>query len=131
MKREATSSNWNALAWPLLAVSLGLFALPGCEDKLTPEQCEVLRLESFNVVNNQDHEAPHTCANDDDCSATTWPECPKPVNATNQKKIDANKAKFDEGKCEEPKKDCRKAPRVYCKQGLCVFDEKAGQTNPG
>ena len=34
------------------------------------------------------------------------------------------------GKCVEPPKNCRKAPEVYCKQGLCVFREKAGQVNP-
>ena len=119
MKREVA-----LLVVPLLTLVFG------CEATLSPAECEGLRLDAFAIRNNSAHNAPHTCATDADCVGTTWPGCAYPVSAKNNDKIMDLKKKFSAGKCEEPKKECRKPPEVYCKQGLCVFREKAAAPPP-
>jgi hypothetical protein len=111
--------NYHLAAW----LGCALHAL-GC-NKLSDNECLTLRSQAFDVINS-----PHLCADDSECVPTTWPECPRPVNAKNKTKVSELKDKFDKGKCEEPKPSCRDTPEIYCKQGLCVYRELAGQTNP-
>lgn len=105
------------------ALAAALF-LCAC-NKMSSEQCEALRVQAFEIVN-----AAHVCADDADCVPTTWPGCAKPVNGKNKGRIGELKDQFDKGKCVEEKASCRDTPEIYCKQGLCVFRELAGQTNP-
>lgn len=116
MRREA-----NAIGMGLAAL---LFAVGGC-NKMEPTACEGLRGQAFEVVN-----AAHVCADDADCLPTTWPGCAKPVNSKNKGRVLELKETFDKGKCVEEKAVCRETPEIYCKQGLCVFRELAGQMNP-
>ena len=109
-------------AWLGLVI---LASLSGCENKLSDEACLKMRGEAFEVINKA-----HTCNSDADCVASEWPGCERPLSKRHRTEIAGIKTKFDEGKCSEPEKDCRKAPEIYCKQGLCVFREKAGQVNP-
>jgi hypothetical protein len=102
------------------------FGLAGCENKLSDEACMKLRGEAFEFINKA-----HTCNGDPDCAASQWPGCDKPVNKRNLSAVAASRKRFDDGKCSEPVKNCRKTPEIYCKQGLCVFREQPGQVNPG
>ena len=101
-----------------LGLSVSMLFSTACEKKLEKEQCNLVRKKAFDLLS-----VAQPCATDADCAPPTWPECNHP---SNHKTIDALvpiKKEFDDGKCEEPKKDC-KAPDVYCKQGLCVIREK-------
>ncbi len=101
-----------------------LFGALGC-GKIAASECDGLRGQAFEVINTA-----HVCADDADCVPTTWPGCTKAVNSKNKTRVLELKEKFDLGKCVETKASCREAPEIYCKQGLCVFHELAGQTNP-
>ena len=79
----------------------------------------------FEVINQA-----HTCNGDSDCTASEWPGCERPVSKRHKAMIDGKQKSFKEGNCSDEPKNCRKAPEVYCKQGLCVFREQPGQTNP-
>ncbi len=118
MAREAKGFGLVAVAW---AASL---ALAAC-NKMTNEECETLRVQAFEVINSA-----HVCADDADCSPTSWPGCAKPANGKDKGRIAELKDKFDKGKCVEEKGNCRDTPEIYCKQGLCVFRELPGQVNP-
>jgi len=96
----------------------------GC-NSVDKSQCESFRGEAFDIINTA-----HVCADDADCVPTNWPGCSKPVNSKNKARVLEIKDKFDKGKCVEDKATCRETPEIYCKQGLCVFRELAGQTNP-
>lgn len=102
------------------AVGITLAALStSCKPKLKPEECATTRKEAFEILNKA-----QPCATDPDCHQSSWPGCEKP---SNQKTLDAIKPiheKFTNGQCEDPKPECRAAPEVYCKQGLCVHREK-------
>ena len=111
------------------AAALALWVGSGC-NKLSEDECAGLRTQAFDVINNDDKKAPHTCNDDSECMPTEWPLCPKPVNNKNYERIAAIKKRFDDGSCKEPAKECRETPEVYCKQGLCVFREKPGGENP-
>lgn len=105
--------------------ALAFLGALGCGNKLDDAKCEVLRSEAFDIIN-----AAHVCADDADCVPTSWPGCAKPVSSKNKTRVAELKEKFDQGKCVEAKANCRETPEIYCKQGLCVFRELAGQTNP-
>jgi hypothetical protein len=94
-------------------------ALLGCNSGLNEKECDTLRSQAFEIVNEA-----HPCNSDEDCVGTEWPGCMKPVSAKNGERIQPLMAKFKEGKCQEPKVDCRNPPEVYCKQGLCVVRER-------
>ncbi len=109
-------------------VGLGLVlatSSPGCSSKLGEEKCNEIRGKAYEIINEA-----HTCNSDADCIDTEWPGCTKPASRKNKARIAAFKATFDEGNCEEPKTECREIPEIYCKQGLCVFRERAGLLNP-
>ncbi len=112
-----------------LGLGLGLVLVAtvasGCGSKLKVEECNALRGDGFEKLN-----AAHTCNDDSDCVPSEWPGCAKPTSAKDKARITELKTKFDAGKCEEPAAKCRETPEIYCKQGLCVFREQAGQTNP-
>jgi hypothetical protein len=110
------------LAWALVA---GV-AFVACDD-LSEEECLKIRGEAYDIVNDQNRDNPHTCADDTDCFATEWPGCPMPVNTKNKEKIDELKKKFDKGGCKEPASECPETPLMYCKQGLCVKKHEAGE----
>jgi hypothetical protein len=95
-------------------------AVPGCDKKLPPEECDKLRGQAFELLNKA-----QPCASDADCRQSEWPGCERPVNGKTVEAIKQMKTTYTEGKCEEKKMDCRKAPTVYCKQGLCVHKEAA------
>ncbi|MBM4374866.1 MAG: hypothetical protein FJ095_07260 [Deltaproteobacteria bacterium] len=116
MKKEAMA----VVGW-----TVAFFSASGCSNKLEDAQCEVLRGQAFEVINSA-----HVCADDADCVPTNWPGCAKPVSSKNKARVLEFKEKFDQGKCVEAKATCRDTPEIYCKQGLCVFRELAGQTNP-
>src|SRR5664279_4450744 len=89
-----------------------------CEKKLEKEQCNLVRKKAFDLRNQA-----QPCSTDQDCVNSEWPDC---HGSPNKKTFDAIKPiqkEFVDGKCEEPKADC-KVPEVYCKQGLCVVREK-------
>jgi hypothetical protein len=92
----------------------------GC-GKMSTAECDKVRTDAFDIVNEA-----HTCDSDEDCVSTAWPGCSKPVSRKNGDRIKPIQEKFNAGKCEEPKLDCRPTPEIYCKQGLCVFRELAG-----
>ncbi len=101
-----------------LVLVLGVLDVTGCEKKLEKEQCALVRKKAFDLL-----AVAQPCATDQDCGPTTWPECTKPANKKTLDAIGPIQKEFADGKCEEPKKDC-KSPEVYCKQGLCVVREK-------
>ncbi|MCK6589489.1 MAG: hypothetical protein HUU21_37045 [Polyangiaceae bacterium] len=94
-------------------------ALAGCENKLDPKECDKLRGEAFDLVNKGQQ-----CNTDADCRQSEWPGCERAISNATYDKIKPMSDKFKEGKCEEPKMECRKPPEAYCKQGLCVHREK-------
>ena len=108
----------DAFGMVLCCMVVGAF-VPGCGNKLASEECDKLRSDAFEVVNEA-----HTCDSDADCTPTDWPGCSKPASRKNGDRIKALKDKFVLGKCEEPKAACRPTPEIYCKQGLCVFREQ-------
>jgi len=99
----------------LVAALLG----PGCGHSLSQEECDALRGNAFDIVNEA-----HTCDSDADCRASDWPGCSKPVSKKNSDRINEHKVKFTAGSCKEPQAACRPTPEIYCKQGLCVFREQ-------
>jgi hypothetical protein len=107
------------LAALLAAAPLALVAFAGCDNKMEAKECDKLRGEAFELVNVAQH-----CDADKDCRPSEWPGCSKPLSNTSFDKIEPMRDKFTKGKCEEPKIDCKDAPPVYCKQGLCVHREK-------
>jgi hypothetical protein len=103
-----------------LALALSLIALfSGC-GKLEPKECDKLRGDAFELLNKAHH-----CKNDLDCRQSDWPGCAKPISNEDYDKIKPMSDQYTEGKCEEPKVECKPAPDVYCKQGLCVHREMA------
>lgn len=104
--------------------TLALVVASGC-NTADSKECESLRGQAFDIINTA-----HVCADDADCVPTSWPGCSKPVNSKNKARVVELKEKFDKGKCVEAEAKCRETPEIYCKQGLCVFRELAGQTNP-
>lgn len=100
-------------------------ALGACDRKVDQQACLALRGEAFDIINE-----PHTCDGDVDCALSEWPGCAKPVSNKNRARIGPVREKFTQGRCVEEKTECRTAPEVYCKQGLCVFREMAGMENP-
>ncbi len=123
MRREAKGVLLVRGRWALAAWSASL-AVAAC-NKMSTEECDGLRSQGFDIINTA-----HVCADDSDCAPTSWPGCAKPVNSKNKARIGELKDKFDKGKCVEEKATCRDTPEIYCKQGLCVFRELAGQVNP-
>ena len=111
MRREAKLAP-AALGWLLV----GLIAAAGCN--LSDEECLKVRTEAFDIINES-----HVCGDDSDCYRTEWPGCGKPVSSKNLARLDPLQEKFDTGGCKEEPADCRNAPEVYCKQGLCVLRE--------
>jgi hypothetical protein len=109
---------------------LVLIALaPGCNQPV--EKCRDLRSQAFDILTGQ----AHPCSSDADCFPSDWPGCDQPVSGKSRDKIAEIKQQFDEGGCishpeiaTEENRECREPPIVYCKQGLCVFREKAGQS---
>ncbi len=109
-------------------IGLGLLLLAApmaCGTTLSEEKCNEVRGAAYEIINEA-----HTCNSDADCVETEWPGCTKPASRKNKKRITAFKTKFDDGNCKEPQTECREIPEIYCKQGLCVFREKAGMKNP-
>ena len=130
MPRGGHSGGWVWYPNPIMTEAkwmmcfVALLALAGCEEKLDDAACLKLRSEAFETINKA-----HTCDSDSDCVASEWPGCERPVNTRHKTQIDAKRKVFETGKCTDEPKNCRKPPEVYCKQGLCVFREKPGQTN--
>ncbi len=119
MRREANGR----LGWSVVASAL---LLGGAACGKSEEECLKIRGEAFDILNE-----PHTCNDDSGCQFSIWPGCAKPVSRKNQERIDALKASFDDGSCQDEASTCREPPDVYCKQGLCVFREVPGGTqNP-
>ncbi|EYF07002.1 hypothetical protein [Chondromyces apiculatus] len=112
----------SALALALAALAL----LAGCENKMEPKECDKLRGEAFEILNKAHH-----CNADADCRQSEWPGCAKPLSNADHDKIKPLADKFQGGKCEEPKVDCKAPPEVYCKQGLCVHREKGTPEDEG
>jgi hypothetical protein len=114
-----------------LAAAAPLLLLPlasGCESRMEPKECDKLRSEAFDLLNVAQH-----CNNDTECRASDWPGCSKPLSNASHDKIKPMRDSFQKGKCEEPAstKDCKPAPEVYCKQGLCVHREKGVSEGSG
>jgi len=107
----------------LAGLTVVVVGTAGCG--LSESECMGLRSQAFDIINES-----HTCNDDADCLASEWPGCGKPLNTKNEGRVKPIQAKFDEGKCKEPERQCREIPEVYCKQGLCVFRESVGGENP-
>jgi hypothetical protein len=90
------------------------------------KECGKIREDAFELVNKAQH-----CNGDADCKPSDWPGCSKPLSQTSYDKVKGMRDAFTKGKCEEPKADCREAPPVYCKQGLCVHREKGTAEGAG
>jgi hypothetical protein len=105
-----------ALSWPLAFLTLGLLA--GCDSKMDPKECDTIRGEAFDLLNKAQH-----CNTDADCRQSDWPGCARPASNATSEKIKPMADKYKEGKCDEPKAECKPPPQVYCKQGLCVHRE--------
>jgi hypothetical protein len=101
-----------------LALGIGVIGLSGCEKKLEKEQCNLVRKKAFDLRNEA-----QPCSTDQDCVNSVWPDCHGSPNKKTFDAITPIQKEFTDGKCEEPKADC-KVPEVYCKQGLCVVREK-------
>jgi hypothetical protein len=131
MRKEAIRRGVRRRAWLTGLLLAGLFCsgmTSGC-GKLSEEQCLTLRSDAFEIINVQcDGCLAHTCNDDTDCIGTIWPGCIKPVNKKNLDKIAAFETKFKEGSCSEDTQTCPDAPDVYCKQGLCVFRHRPGES---
>lgn len=110
----------------LSLVALMIACLPGCENKLDPKECDKLRGDAFEILNKAHH-----CNTDADCRQSDWPGCAKPLSNADFDKIKPMSDKFKEGKCEEPKVECKPPPAVYCKQGLCVHREPGRPEDEG
>ncbi len=120
MRRKAIAG----LVWSVLyGVLLSNAACGGLKE----EECLKIRGQAFDILNDQNRDAPHTCGDDADCHASEWPGCPMPINTKNKDRIAPLKAKFDEGKCKDEPMQCPEAPLMYCKQGLCVKKHVAGE----
>jgi hypothetical protein len=109
-----------------LGAALALALASGCSNEMDPKQCVQIRVDAFELLNKAQH-----CNTDADCSASDWPGCSKPLSSDTGAKIKPMKDAFDKGKCVEPKSECREAPPVYCKQGLCVHKEKGTPEGAG
>jgi hypothetical protein len=109
-----------------LALACAAVALGGCENKLDPKECDKLRGEAFDLVNKGQQ-----CNTDADCRQSEWPGCERAVSNATYDKIKPMADSFKNGKCEEPKMECRKPPEAYCKQGLCVHREKGAPEGAG
>ena len=119
MRRKGDVGPLNLVLRGLLcAAVLSLPVACGLDEK----ECTALRTQAFEILNE-----PHTCNDDVDCVGSEWPGCTKQLNKKNLARIAPLKEKFEKGKCEEPKTECREIPEIYCKQGLCVFREKAAE----
>lgn len=105
---------------------LSVAMLPACNE-LKEEECLKIRGEAYDIVNDAKMENPHTCADDADCDASSWPGCAMPINVKNRDRIAVFKEQFDKGSCKEPEQQCPEPPLMYCKQGLCVKEHKAGE----
>lgn len=117
MRGKAKAGTWDWMARvALLGVLLG--ALAGCG--LDAKACTVLRTQAFDILNE-----PHTCNDDIDCIGSEWPGCTKPLSKKNRGRMAPMRQQFDDGKCVEKEQECREPPEIYCKQGLCVFNEKS------
>jgi hypothetical protein len=117
------------LSLPLAALALAVVAVPlasACSNTLEPKECLKIREEAFDLLNKAQH-----CNNDAECRQSDWPGCAKPLSMATHDKIKPMKESFTKGKCEEAKVDCRDAPEVYCKQGLCVHREKGTPEGAG
>jgi hypothetical protein len=117
------------LSLPLATLALAALAIPlwgACSNSLEPKECLKLRVDAFDLLNKAQH-----CNNDADCRQSDWPGCAKPLSMASYDKIKPMKESFTKGKCEEAKVDCREAPEVYCKQGLCVHREKGTPEGAG
>src|SRR5262249_15396256 len=101
------------IAAPLVASSILLTAV-ACS-KLDQKECDKIRGDAFEMLNKAQH-----CAVDADCRQSEWPGCAKPLSNQTFDELKPMAAAYKKGQCEEPKLDCKAAPEVYCKQGLCV-----------
>jgi hypothetical protein len=124
VRRTAARAARRAAALLATGLVAALFALPGCEDKMEPEQCDKLRADAFQILNKAHH-----CATDADCRQSSWPGCQKPISNADHGLIKPLEDQYKQGKCEEPKIDCSAPPEAYCKQGLCVHREKGRDEN--
>ncbi len=98
-----------------------LLSVPaGCG--LDEKACNGLRSQAFDIVNE-----PHTCNDDLDCLGSEWPGCAKPLSKKNRARVAPLQKQFEDGQCVEKESDCREPPEIYCKQGLCVFNEKSSR----
>ena len=77
--------------------------------------CLALRARAFDLLNRN-----HQCASDDDCLASTWPGCPKPLNKRDHVFIEDIRQQFVAGKCSESPQQCAETPVMYCQRNLCV-----------
>ncbi|HHH11563.1 MAG TPA: hypothetical protein ENK23_05755 [Sorangium sp.] len=114
-KAKAGTFTWVTRGW-LCAAVLSLPVGCGLDDKA----CTGLRTQAFDILNE-----PHTCNDDIDCVGSEWPGCTRPLSKRNRARIAPLKEQFVDGKCVEKPQDCRQPPEIYCKQGLCVFNEKS------
>jgi len=96
---------------------------PACSSSLDQKECDKLRGDAFDMLNKAQH-----CNNDADCRESEWPGCPKPLSMKTFDELKPMAEKYKKGKCEEPKTECKAAPEVYCKQGLCVHREKSASS---
>ncbi|MCC6556176.1 MAG: hypothetical protein IT372_24715 [Polyangiaceae bacterium] len=112
------------LRLPLALLALSLLA--ACESKMDPKECDKLRGDAFDLLNKAQH-----CNDDGDCHQSDWPGCAKPLSNATLDKIKPMADQFNQGKCEEPKVECREPPEVYCKQGLCVHRERGASPGAG
>src|SRR5215831_16587997 len=103
----------------LLVVPVIVVAAMACSGKLDEKECDKLRGDAFDILNKA-----QKCAVDADCRQSEWPGCPKPLSNQTFDQLKPMAGAYKKGKCEEPKTDCKPAPEVYCKQGLCVHREK-------
>ena len=95
-----------AAALPLLAFA------PGCDSKMDPKQCDQIRGDAFDLVNKGQQ-----CNSDADCEQSAWPGCAKPISKATGEKLKPMADKYKQGKCEEPKDDCKPPPEVYAAAG--------------
>lgn len=104
-------AKWTAHAFFALAALSAI----ACS-KMDPSECAKLREQSFDLLNT-----PNYCKSDEECKASEWPGCAKPINADSFGKIATSRERFAKGKCEEKPLTCEPAPPVYCQDGMCAF----------